>query len=59
MKKTLTGEYAIMKSTEHILLSLEGNVARLTLNRPDVINAFNNQMRKDFPRMIRELQAEE
>lgn len=49
----------MMESTENILLSREGNIARLTLNRPDVINAFNIKMRVDFPRMIRELQAEE
>lgn len=44
---------------ENILLSREGNVARLTLNRPDVINAFNDWMRADFARMIREVQADE
>lgn len=29
---------------EHILLSIEGGIARLTLNRPDRLNSFNDAM---------------
>ena len=29
---------------EPILFSLEGNVARITLNRPEVFNSFNREM---------------
>ena len=49
----------MIESTETILVSREGAVARVTLNRPDVINAFNNAMRAEFPRIIRALQADE
>lgn len=49
----------MIESTDTILVSCEDAVARVTLNRPDVINAFNNAMRADFPRVIRALQADE
>jgi len=58
-KNSPVGTHAMKEQTENILLSRERNVARLTLNRPDVINAFNNKMRADFSRMIRKVQADE
>jgi len=31
-------------SYQHILYAVEGNIARLTLNRPDRLNSFNDEM---------------
>ena len=34
-------------SYETILMSLEGGIARLTLNRPDKLNSFNVRMHEE------------
>lgn len=42
-----------------ILFDLAGRVATITFNRPDVLNAINEDMRGDFSRLFTELQTNE
>lgn len=46
-----------MKPSDTILLEHRGKVALVTLNRPDVINAFDDSIRCGLPVMLRELDA--
>ncbi len=43
---------------ETILLSVEGNSARLTLNRPDKLNSFNVRMHEDVQRALKSVRAQ-
>ena len=43
---------------ETILLSVEGNIARLTLNRPDKLNSFNVRMHEDVQRALKSVRAQ-
>ncbi len=44
-------------SYEHILFSVEGGIARLTLNRPDKLNSFNTQMHTEVQQALKTLPA--
>jgi len=48
----------MVDAVEPILVSRADHVAQVTLNRPDVINAFNDPMRQAFERVVRELEAD-
>jgi 2-(1,2-epoxy-1,2-dihydrophenyl)acetyl-CoA isomerase len=43
---------------EHILFSIEGGVARLTLNRPDRLNSFNDAMHAEVRDALGRVRAE-
>src|SRR5208282_3512993 len=43
---------------ETILLSLEGGIARLTLNRPDKLNSFNVRMHEEVQRALQSVRAQ-
>src|SRR6202789_386614 len=45
-------------SYETILLSLEGGIARLTLNRPDKLNSFNVRMHEEVQRALQSVRAQ-
>ena len=45
-------------SYETILLSLEGGVARLTLNRPDKLNSFNVRMHEEVQRALQSVRGQ-
>jgi enoyl-CoA hydratase/carnithine racemase len=45
-------------TTEFIRLESEGGVARLTLNRPEVLNAWHGPMRKEIVAALRALEAD-
>jgi enoyl-CoA hydratase/carnithine racemase len=40
------------------MVALRGHVAHITLNRPDVINAFNDSMRLAFRRIVEDLESD-
>ena len=42
-------------SYETILFSVEGGIARLTLNRPDKLNSFNTQMHDEVRQALRRI----
>jgi len=42
-------------SYETILFSVDGGIARLTLNRPDKLNSFNTQMHREVRQALRKL----
>ena len=42
---------------ETILFSIEGGIARLTLNRPDRLNSFNDQMHREVRAALDEVRA--
>ena len=44
-------------SYDTILFSVDGGIARLTLNRPDKLNSFNTQMHDEVQRALRSLPA--
>ena len=44
---------------ENLILEKEGNIAILTFNRPDAMNALNNQTRAEFPQAMAELEADD
>jgi enoyl-CoA hydratase/carnithine racemase len=44
--------------SETLLLERRGRTAIVTLNRPDVINAFDDSIRLGFPAMMRKLEAD-
>ena len=44
---------------ETITISFDGNVAWVTLNRPEVLNAFNLQMQNEIPVSYTHLRAHE
>jgi enoyl-CoA hydratase/carnithine racemase len=44
--------------TDVVLLEREGPVARITLNRPDAMNAINDALREALPRRVREADAD-
>jgi len=46
-------------SYDNILFSLEGGIARLTLNRPDRLNSFNDAMHGEVRDALGRVQAEE
>src|SRR5215204_2020617 len=41
-------------STSHLLYDITGRVAMITLNRPEVMNAFSDTMREDLLRAVQE-----
>jgi enoyl-CoA hydratase/carnithine racemase len=41
-----------------VLMEKAGAVAWITLNRPDAMNAINNEVREDLPRLVREADAD-
>jgi 2-(1,2-epoxy-1,2-dihydrophenyl)acetyl-CoA isomerase len=43
---------------ETVLYALEGGVAKVTLNRPDKLNAFNVQMHLDLARALDRAEAD-
>src|SRR5690349_6008598 len=43
---------------EHILFSLREGIARLTLNRPDRLNSFNDQMHAEVRDALERVRAE-
>jgi 2-(1,2-epoxy-1,2-dihydrophenyl)acetyl-CoA isomerase len=45
-------------SYETILLSLEGGIARLTLNRPDKLNSFNVRMHEEVQRALQSVRGQ-
>ena len=45
-------------SYEHILVSREGTVGTVTINRPNKLNAFAGQMRQDMAAALAELSAD-
>src|SRR5580700_8468892 len=45
-------------SYETILLSLEGGIARLTLNRPDKLNSFNVRMHEEEQRALQSVRGQ-
>lgn len=48
-----------MMDYKTIIFELSGRVATITLNRPDRLNAINEDMREDFARLFTELQTNE
>ena len=42
---------------ETIRLSVRDDIARLTLNRPEVMNALNGQMRAEILHAVKDVQA--
>ena len=40
-----------------IIFEMSGRIATITLNRPDRLNAINEDMRSDFARLFVELQT--
>ncbi len=49
---------ALDVAEQAILVETRGKVAVVTLNRPEVINAFNDAIRKGLPQILRELDAD-
>lgn len=47
-----------MKSYPTLLVSLEGGVCVVTLNRPDVYNAFNEAMKKDLNEALKDAERD-
>lgn len=43
---------------ETLLLSIADRVATITLNRPDALNAFNNQLMNDLTGCLDDLEAD-
>ncbi|MCW2496717.1 enoyl-CoA hydratase/isomerase family protein [Jatrophihabitans sp.] len=48
-----------MSSYETLLVTRADGIATVTINRPEVLNAFNNAMRSDFSRLWRDLADDE
>lgn len=48
-----------MTESEPLLVSRSGHVAHLSLNRPDSINAFNDELRSAFRKTVCELQSDD
>ncbi|HWP44300.1 MAG TPA: enoyl-CoA hydratase/isomerase family protein [Blastocatellia bacterium] len=48
-----------MTDYKSIIFELSGRIATVTLNRPDRLNAINEEMRDDFSRLFTELQTNE
>lgn len=46
-------------SFEHIIFSLENGIAKLTLNRPQQLNSFNEAMHKEVKQVLDEIQCNE
>jgi len=49
----------MLEADEPILVTRTGHVAHVALNRPDVINAFNDSMRGAFRRILGELERDD
>jgi len=47
-----------MLTTSTVLWQITGNVGMITLNRPDVYNAFNEQMKKDLADVLKEAEKD-
>src|SRR4030042_364181 len=45
-------------SYEHILFSIDGGIARLTLNRPDRLNSFNDAMHAEVRDALARVKAD-
>ena len=45
--------------TKDLILEKEGQIAVLTLNRPDKMNALSAEMRESLPRILQEVQADD
>jgi enoyl-CoA hydratase len=44
-------------SYKTIIFEESDNIATITLNRPDALNAINQDMREDFERVLDEIQS--
>lgn len=49
--------YKYLKSSEHILFSIDERIARITLNRPEKRNALNPQMLRELNQALKEADA--
>ena len=50
---------SLTSHSEYIVLTIHGKVAQVTLNRPQVGNAFNDAIRNELPRLLEALDGDD
>jgi enoyl-CoA hydratase/carnithine racemase len=50
---------SLTSQSEYIVLTIHGKVAQVTLNRPQVGNAFNDAIRNELPRLLEALDGDD
>ena len=46
------------ESTQRLQVEVDGGVLIIRLNRPEAMNAFDDELHRDFPRLLMEIEAD-